>query len=269
MIYRNNIFLSISLVGLITLGLIMVTSSSIYIADNLTGNPFHFATRQALFIGVGIFIFTVFLSIPSSLLEKTDWLFMLISILLLVALFIPGIGTEVNGSIRWIRLGPINIQPAEVCKFSMILYTSGYCVRRMGEISTLRGFLKPLMLLGLVSFLILSQPDLGTTAIICAVVVAILFFAGISFFQFGLLILLIGALGFVAIYFTPFRLTRVMSFMDPFLVQQGAGWQLSNSLIGIGQANWIGLGLGNSFQKNLFLIASHNLLQCGNVLLQN
>ena len=254
---RNNIFLSISLVGLITLGLIMVTSSSIYIADNLTGNPFHFATRQALFIGVGIFIFTAFLLIPSSFLEKTDWLFLLISILLLVALFIPGIGTEVNGSIRWIRLGPINIQPAEVCKFSMILYTSGYCVRRMGEISTLRGFLKPLMLLGLVSFLILSQPDLGTTAIICAVVVAILFFAGISFFQFGLLILLIGALGFIAIYFTPFRLTRVMSFMDPFLVQQGAGWQLSNSLIGIGQANWIGLGLGNSFQKNLFLPEAH------------
>jgi cell division protein FtsW len=139
----------------------------------------------------------------------------------------------------------------------MILYTSGYCVRRMGEISTLRGFLKPLLLLGLVSFLILSQPDLGTTAIICAVVVAILFFAGISFFQFVLLLLLMGTLGFIAIYFTPFRLTRVMSFMDPFLVQQGAGWQLSNSLIGIGQANWIGLGLGNSFQKNLFLPEAH------------
>ena len=206
----------------------MVTSSSIYIADNLTGNPFHFATRQALFIGIGILVFTIFLSIPSIFLEKIDWLFLLISIVLLIALFVPGVGTEVNGSIRWIRLGPVNVQPAEVCKFSMILYTSGYCVRRMGEISTFRGFLKPLMLLGLVSFLILSQPDLGTTAIICALVVAILFFAGISFYQFVLLILLMGTLGFIAIYFTPFRLTRVMSFMDPFLVQQGAGWQLSN-----------------------------------------
>ena len=257
MIYKNNIFLIISLIGLVSLGLIMVTSSSIYIADNLTGNPFHFATRQALFIGIGIFIFTIFLVTPSSLLEKTDWLFLLISILLLIALFIPGVGTEVNGSIRWIRFGPINIQPAEICKFSMILYTSGYCVRRMEEISSFRGFLKPLLLLGIVSFLILSQPDLGTTAIICAVVVAILFFAGISFFQFSLLILLLGGLGFVAIYFTPFRLTRVMSFMDPFTVQLGAGWQLSNSLIGIGQANWFGLGLGNSFQKNLFLPEAH------------
>ena len=257
MIYRNNLFLIISLVGLICLGLIMVTSSSIYIAQNMTGNPFHFATRQALFIGVGIFIFTIFLLVPSTLLEKADWLFLLISIILLAILFLPGIGTEVNGSIRWIRIGPINIQPAEICKFSMILYTSGYCVRRMNEISTLRGFVKPLLLLGLVSFLILSQPDLGSTAIICAVVVAILFFAGISFFQFFLLLLLLGALGFIAIYFTPFRLTRVMSFMDPFESQLGAGWQLSNSLIGIGQANWIGLGLGNSFQKNLFLPEAH------------
>jgi cell division protein FtsW len=235
----------------------MVTSASIYIAQNLTGNPFYFATRQALFIGIGIFSFTLFLLIPSKILERTDWLFLLITIFLLGLLFIPGIGTEVNGSIRWIRLGPINIQPAEICKFSMILYTSGYCVRRMNEISTLRGFLKPLLLLGLVSFLILSQPDLGTTAIICAVVVAILFFAGISVFQFLLLLILLGILGFIAIYFTPFRLTRVMSFMDPFESQLGAGWQLSNSLIGIGQANWIGLGLGNSFQKNLFLPEAH------------
>ncbi len=88
MIYRNNIFLSVSFIGLISLGLVMVTSSSIYIADNLTGNPFYFATRQALFIGIGILVFTIFISLPSSFLEKTDWLFLLISILLLVALLI-------------------------------------------------------------------------------------------------------------------------------------------------------------------------------------
>ena len=257
MIYRNNVLLIGALVGLISLGLIMVTSSSIYIADNLTGNPFYFAVKQAFFIGFGILVFTIFLLIPTEFLSKTDWLFLLISIFLLIALFIPGIGTEVNGSIRWIRIGPLGLQPAEICKFSMILYISGYCVRRMDEINTLRGFLKPLLLLGLVSFLILSQPDLGTTAILCAVAVAILFFAGISFSQFTLLILLMGILGFIAIYFEPFRLTRVMSFMDPFAVQKDAGWQLSNSLIGIGQANWVGLGLGNSIQKNLFLPEAH------------
>ena len=184
---------------------------------------------------------------------------MLISILLLVALFIPDIGTSVNGSIRWIRLGPINIQPSEVCKFSLILYISGYSVRRMSEINTLRSFLKPLFLLFIISLLIMGQPDLGSTAIICLLVVAILFYAGISFFQFSLLSILISLLGYLAISSSPMRLARVLAFTDPFAedVVRNAGWQLSNSLISIGQGGWFGLGIGNSFQKNFFLPEAH------------
>jgi cell division protein FtsW len=184
---------------------------------------------------------------------------MLISILLLVALFIPDIGTSVNGSIRWIRLGPINIQPSEVCKFSLILYISGYSVRRMSEINTLRSFLKPLFLLFIISLLIMGQPDLGSTAIICLLVVTILFYAGISFFQFSLLSILISLLGYLAISSSPMRLARVLAFTDPFAedVVRNAGWQLSNSLISIGQGGWFGLGIGNSFQKNFFLPEAH------------
>jgi cell division protein FtsW len=184
---------------------------------------------------------------------------MLISILLLIALFIPDIGTSVNGSIRWIRLGPINIQPSEVCKFSLILYISGYSVRRMSEINTLRSFLKPLFLLFIISLLIMGQPDLGSTAIICLLVVAILFYAGISFFQFSLLSILISLLGYLAISSSPMRLARVLAFTDPFAedVVRNAGWQLSNSLISIGQGGWFGLGIGNSFQKNFFLPEAH------------
>jgi cell division protein FtsW len=184
---------------------------------------------------------------------------MLISILLLVALFIPDIGTSVNGSIRWIRLGPINIQPSEVCKFSLILYISGYSVRRISEINTLRSFLKPLFLLSIISLLIMGQPDLGSTAIICLLVVTILFYAGISFFQFSLLSILISLLGYLAISSSPMRLARVLAFTDPFAedVVRNAGWQLSNSLISIGQGGWFGLGIGNSFQKNFFLPEAH------------
>ena len=184
---------------------------------------------------------------------------MLISILLLIALIIPDIGTSVNGSIRWIRLGPINIQPSEVCKFSLILYISGYSVRRMSEINTLRSFLKPLFLLFIISLLIMGQPDLGSTAIICLLVVAILFYAGISFFQFSLLSILISLLGYLAISSSPMRLARVLAFTDPFAedVVRNAGWQLSNSLISIGQGGWFGLGIGNSFQKNFFLPEAH------------
>ena len=242
-----------------SLGFIMVASSSIYVADDMTGDPFYFASRQLIFISVGLLAMSIFLLLPSDFLFKSDWVFMLISILLLVALFIPDIGTSVNGSIRWIRLGPINIQPSEVCKFSLILYISGYSVRRMSEINTLRSFLKPLFLLFIISLLIMGQPDLGSTAIICLLVVAILFYAGISFFQFSLLSILISLLGYLAISSSPMRLARVLAFTDPFAedVVRNAGWQLSNSLISIGQGGWFGLGIGNSFQKNFFLPEAH------------
>ena len=256
---KNSLLILIPFISLMSLGLVMVTSSSIYVADDLTGNPFYFASRQMLFISIGLISMSIFLLIPSDILYKLDWIFMLISIVLLIALFIPDIGTSVNGSIRWIRAGQLNIQPSELCKFSLILYISGYSVRRMSEIDSLRSFLKPLFLLFIISVLIMSQPDLGSTAIICLLVVSILFYAGISFFQFSLLSILIALLGYMAISTSPMRLARVLAFTDPFAedVVRNAGWQLSNSLISIGQGGWFGLGMGNSFQKNFFLPEAH------------
>lgn len=256
---KNSLLIIIPFICLMSLGLVMVASSSIYVADDLTGNPFYFASRQMLFVSMGLLSMSLFLLIPSDLLYKFDWIFMLISIGLLIALFIPDVGTSVNGSIRWIRLGPINIQPSELCKFSLILYISGYSVRRMSEIDSLRSFLKPLFLLFTISLLVMSQPDLGSTAIICLLVVSILFYAGISFFQFSLLSILIALLGYMAISTSPMRLARVLAFTDPFAedIVRNAGWQLSNSLISIGQGGWFGLGIGNSFQKNFFLPEAH------------
>ena len=256
---KNSLLILIPFICLMSLGLVMVASSSIYVADDLTGNPFYFASRQMLFVSMGLLSMSLFLLIPSDLLYKFDWIFMLISIGLLIALFIPDVGTSVNGSIRWIRLGPINIQPSELCKFSLILYISGYSVRRMSEIDSLRSFLKPLFLLFIISLLVMSQPDLGSTAIICLLAVAILFYAGISFFQFSLLSILIALLGYMAISTSPMRLARVLAFTDPFAedIVRNAGWQLSNSLISIGQGGWFGLGIGNSFQKNFFLPEAH------------
>ena len=258
-INNNDVFVIIPVIFLLMMGIIMVASSSIYIADDMTNNPFYFAQRQILFIGIGLLIMTFFLFIPSDFLFKIDWLFMLVSIFLLAILFVSDVGTNVNGSIRWIRLGPINIQPSEICKFSLILYISGYSVRRITEIDSLRGFLKPLFLLFLISILVMGQPDLGTTAIICILVVGILFYAGISFTQLCLLVLLIVLLGYLAISSSPMRLARVLAFTDPFAadVVLNAGWQLSNSLISIGQGGWLGVGLGNSFQKSFYLPEAH------------
>ena len=120
-ITKNDILIILPLTILILLGVIMVTSSSIHVADDISSNPFYFAQRQIIFISIGLIALSCFLLVPSQLLYKADWIFMLLSILLLIALFIPDVGTSVNGSIRWIRLGSINVHPSEICKFSLIL----------------------------------------------------------------------------------------------------------------------------------------------------
>ena len=256
---KNDLLVILPLIFLLGLGLIMVSSSSIYIADDMKSNPFYFAERQFIFMAIGLMVLLLFLVIPSQFLYKSDWIFLLVSILFLIALFIPEVGTRVNGSLRWIKMGPINIQPSEICKFSLILYISGYSVRRMTEINSLRSFLKPLLLLFVISCLILIQPDLGSVAIICLLVVGILFYAGISFSQLLLLILLITLVGYLGITSSAYRVARVIAFTDPFAVEvvRDAGWQLSNSLISIGQGGWLGVGLGNSFQKSFFLPEAH------------
>ena len=257
MIDRDNIFIIFPYFCLLFIGLIMVASSSIYVSEDIYGTPFHFASRQVIFFIIGILVTIIALSIPSNLLLTLDWIILLGSFVLLIALFIPGVGTEVNGSLRWIRIGPINVQPSEVSKLALVIYISGYCVRRLSEINTSLGFFRPLFVLAIFGILILSQPDLGSTLVIGSLVIAILFFAGISFLQFTLLLSLMGSLAAIAIYLEPYRYLRFISFTEPFEHFYGPGWQLSNALLGIGRGEWFGIGLGNSLQKNLYLPEPH------------
>jgi len=143
MIDRENILIIFPYFCLLFIGLVMVASSSVYVSEDLYGAPFHFASRQVIFLILGIFATIIALSIPSNLFLTLDWLILIGSLLLLIALFFPGVGTEVNGSLRWIRIGPINIQPSEVSKLALVIYISGYCVRRLSEINTSLGFLDP------------------------------------------------------------------------------------------------------------------------------
>ena len=257
MIDRENIFIILPYLCLLFIGIVMVASSSVYVSEDIYGTPFHFASRQIIFFTLGIVATIIALSIPSNLFLTLDWIILLVSFILLIALFFPGVGTEVNGSLRWIRVGPINIQPSEVSKLALVIYISGYCVRRLGEINTSLGFFRPLIVLSFFGLLIMSQPDLGSTLVIGALVIAVLFFAGISFFQFSLLISLMGGLAAIAIYLEPYRYIRFISFTEPFEHFYGPGWQLSNALLGIGRGEWFGIGLGNSLQKNLYLPEPH------------
>ena len=160
MVDRENILIVLPYFCLLFIGLVMVASSSVYVSEDLYGTPFHFASRQVIFLLLGIFATIIALSIPSNLFFSLDWLILIGSLLLLIALFFPGVGTEVNGSLRWIRIGPINIQPSEVSKLALVVYISGYCVRRLSEINTSLGFFRPLIVLALFALFIMSQPDL-------------------------------------------------------------------------------------------------------------
>ncbi len=257
MIDRENILIVLPYICLLFIGVVMVASSSVYVSEDIYGTPFHFASRQVIFLIIGIFATIIALSIPSNLFFTLDWVILIGSLLLLIALFFPGVGTEVNGSLRWIRIGPINIQPSEVSKLALVIYISGYCVRRLGEINTTLGFFRPLIVLALFGLLVMSQPDLGSTLVLGALVIAILFFAGISFFQFSLLTSLMAGLAAIAVYLEPYRYIRMISFIEPFEHFRGSGWQLSNALLGIGRGEWFGLGLGNGLQKNLYLPEPH------------
>ena len=257
MIDKENILIILPFICLLFVGVVMVASSSVYVAEKMYGNPFQFVEKHIIFLCLGMIATVIAMSIPSKLFYNYDWFFLLVSFVLLLALLLPGIGTEVNGSTRWIRLGPINIQPSEVSKLALLIYISGYCVRRLGEINTTLGFFRPLIVLGGFGLLIMNQPDLGSTLVIGMLVIAILFFAGISFSQFLLLISLMISLAASAVFFSAYRYARLISFTDPFAYFDKAGWQLGNALLGIGRGEWFGVGLGNGMQKNLYLPEPH------------
>lgn len=182
-----------------------------------------------------------------------------LGIVLLLLVFIPGIGIEVKGASRWIRVGPIGLQPSEVMKFITIIYVSGYCVRRLKDLqSHWFAFFKPAMLVVMVVFLILMQPDLGASAVIFATVLGILFIAGVHIKQFLLVITLALISVLALIIFEPYRWERIIAYMDPWADPDKGGYQLTLSLMAISRGDWFGVGLGESLMKLGYLPDAHS-----------
>jgi cell division protein FtsW len=183
---------------------------------------------------------------------------LLLSFALLIAVLIPGIGHTVNGSTRWISLGFFTIQGSEFVKLFSIVYIAGYLVRRKDDVqATLTGFIKHLMLIGLMVLLLLEQPDFGASVVIMAAVMGMIFLAGVPFAHFLPLITGFVAVTFVIALWQPYRLDRFTSFADPWAHQFDGGYQLTQALIAFGRGEWFGLGLGNSIQKLFFLPEAH------------
>ena len=248
-----GLFLFLSLFGLLA-----VSTASIEFSDSLTGDPLNFTKKQFIHLIAGLFLFSLFLAIPLAFWETFDRLFLGLGILLLIMVFIPGIGIEVNGSHRWIRIGPVGLQPSEIMKLLSIVYIAGYSVRRLKDLqSNWLGFFKPAVLVVLVVSLILIQPDLGTSAVIFATVLGMLFVAGAQMKQF-LLVIGLGLLGISAlIIFVDWRWERIISFIDPWTDPFGGGYQLTLSLMAIGRGEWFGVGLGEGLMKLGYLPDAH------------
>ena len=248
----------LSSLAIVALGLVMVASASVAISDSIHGHPYFFVTRQIIYLLLALVVGSVVINIPTELLHRCGIFVMFSSIALLILVLMPVIGKSVNGSQRWINLGMFNLQASEVAKVCMVIYMSGYLVRRSDQVrEKLSGFLLPLFLSVIFLFLLLLEPDFGASVVLLGTVMAMLFIGGAKVYQFLLLLLgALVALGLVAIS-ESYRMKRLLNFIDPWADPFNDGYQLSQALIAYGRGEWFGLGLGNSVQKLSYLPEAH------------
>lgn len=243
---------------LLGFGFVMVASASMSVADRIFDAPFHFVTRHALALGLALTVGTLVFAVPPTWWERSGTLLFFVGLALLVLVLVPGIGHTVNGATRWIRLGPLNLQSSEFMKFFAVIYVSGYLVRRREEVVTrLSGFLKPMILMVVASALIMSQPDFGTTAVLLATVMGLLFLGGVKVTHFAVLFGMLAMAAAMLVKLSPYRMQRMISFRDPFADPFDTGYQLTQALIAFGRGEWLGVGLGNGIQKQFFLPEAH------------
>lgn len=243
-------------VALLSIGWVVVTSASMPIADRLFGNPFHFAIRHGIYIMLALIGALIVMQIPMRWWRMSNVWLLLLAVVLLVAVLL--IGRSVNGSTRWLVVGPITIQAAEPAKLFFFCYLAGYLVRRYEEVTeNLKGFIKPLVVFFALALLLLLQPDLGTVVVMLLTTIGLLFLAGAKLWQFFSLAIA-GTLAVVMlIVFEEYRLRRITSFLDPWADPFGSGYQLTQSLMAYGRGDVFGQGLGNSLQKLEYLPEAH------------
>lgn len=243
---------------LIVVGLLAVSSASVVLSFDRFGNNFYYLKNQLIFTVIGLVAMMITTMVDYRIWRKYAYQLMLLTIGLLVLVFIPGIGQELGGARAWVYLGPIHFQPAEFVKLTFLLYlaawleSQGEGIRKMSS-----GFGPFLTILGVVAALIMLQPDLGTLTVIVAIAAAMFFAAGSSFAQIGLSAVGVLAVLALMVKVAPYRMQRFLTFLKPGEDCLGAGYQICQSLLGIGTGGWWGVGFGQSRQKYLYLPQAH------------
>ena len=256
--YRADPVLLATACGLMCIGLVAIASASIEYSDWHFGNPWHHTLRHGLYLLMALAAAMVAYRIPLELWQRTSGLWLLLAFVLLLLVLVPGIGRNVNGSQRWLPMGPLTLQPSEFMKFALVLYLAGFLVRHTEAVKThWHGLAKPVMVLAFVALLLLLEPDFGATVICAGTVFGMLFLAGARLHYVLLLIgVAVGGLA-VMIFSAPYRLARLTAYTDPWQDPYGSGFQLIQSLIAFGRGEWLGVGLGNSIQKLFYLPEAH------------
>lgn len=245
-------------VALAALGVVMVGSSSIAIGEDHGVGAFHFLTRHLMFLGVGVALCVLMARTELKTIEGYNQLLLLGCFVLLLAVFIPGLGHTVNGARRWISLGVSNFQTVEAVKLMYIVWLASYLVRFRDEVNATWGaMIKPIAVAAVLMVLLLLQPDFGSTALILGVTAGMLVLGGVHLPRMAWPVVgVLVALWFIAVA-EPYRLRRITSFMDPFADPFNSGYQLSNALMAVGRGEFWGVGLGASIQKLHYLPEAH------------
>jgi len=243
---------------LCSIGIVMVASASVSYADYEHQDVFYYLRRHLVYVAMGLTGAIVVLQVPLQLWYRYSRQLALLTILLLLVVLIPGIGHEVNGARRWIRLGIINFQVAEVAKFSAIIFIAAYIQRHYFALKEVwHYFFRPLAMIGAMALLLLAQPDFGSSVVILATVMVMFFLCGVRLWVFAGLLAVAGAALWTLAVTSPYRMKRLGSFLDPWSDMYNTGYQLTQSLIAFGRGEWSGVGLGNSVQKLFYLPEAH------------
>ena len=245
-------------IALACLGVVMVASSSIAIGEGLDVGPYYFLIKHLCFVALGIGVAAWLMRSELKSIEQQDRLLLVLCIILLLLVFVPGIGRKVNGARRWLNLGVMGFQVVEAVKLMYIIWLASYLVRFRDEVNaTWAAMLKPLGVAVLLMALLILQPDFGSMSLILAITAGMLVLGGVHMPRmFGPVLIGLPALAAIAIA-EPYRVSRLTSFLDPWKDPFNTGYQLTNALMAVGRGEWFGVGLGASVQKLEFLPEAH------------
>ncbi|MEM9532640.1 MAG: putative lipid II flippase FtsW [Pseudomonadota bacterium] len=243
---------------LAALGIIMITSASLAIAENQGIHPLFYAFKHVVALTLGTLLALICLRLPLANLEKASPLLMLLCFPALMVVFVPGFGVTVNGATRWVRTGLLNFQVVEAVKIMLAIYLAGYAVRHSEALrSRFLGSVKPLGVACVMATLLLAQPDFGGAVLLLGMTGAVIWQAGARFRDLGALALFLLPVGIWVAMSESYRLQRLVSFLDPWADPYSGGFQLTQALIAVGRGEWLGVGLGGSVQKLFYLPEAH------------